>query len=519
MNGAQSLLATLYENGVDVCFGNPGTSEMHFVAALDSQPGMRGILGLFEGVVTGAADGYARVTGKPAATLLHLGPGLGNGLANLHNARGAHVPLINVVGDHATYHSRYDAPLESDIASISRAVSGWHRRTARPNDVAGDALDAIRASYGPPGQIATLVLPADASWGDVTTPLNKIPSIVAPLSPAPTADRVADAVRVLRTKKTALFLGFDALRVAPLALAHRVGVASGARVMSETFPTIQDRGAGVFTPDRQIYLSEFAVSQLSQLEAIVLVGAKTPVGFFGYPDIPSELLPPGCEVVTLSEPGIDATAALEALVFEFDAPVAAIASPERPSVPTGDLTTLTLAQAVAALLPADTIVVDESNTGGLHLYGQLSGAAPHQLLTLTGGAIGYGLPAALGAAIGGGGRRVLAIESDGSMMYTPQALWSMAREDLDVTVLALSNRSYAILNLELSRVGATSEGDASRQMLDLDNPTMDLCSIARGLGVPAVAVNTADELVTELTRSFATSGPTFIEVMLPKGLG
>jgi len=519
MNGAQSLLATLYTNGVEVCFGNPGTSEMHFVAALDSQPGMRGVLGLFEGVVTGAADGYARVTGKPAVTLLHLGPGLGNGLANLHNARRAHVPLINVVGDHATYHSRYDAPLESDIASISRAVSGWHRRTARPDDVAGDALDALRAAYGPPGQVATLVLPADASWGTVTPPTAQLPTATIPMAAAPTADRIQAAARVLRTKKTALFLGFDALRVHPLGLAHRVGTATGARVMSETFPTIQDRGAGVFTPDRQIYLSEFAISQLSQLEAIVLVGAKTPIGFFGYPDIPSELLPPGCEVVILTEPGMDSTAALEALVEEFAAPAVAVTSPERPVAPTGELTPLAMAQAVAALLPEDAIVVDEGNTSGLHLYGQLSGAAPHQLLTLTGGAIGYGLPAALGAALGGGGRRVVAIESDGSMMYTPQALWSMARENLDVTILALSNRSYAILNLELSRVGATSEGDASRQMLDLDNPTLDLCSIARGMGVPAVKVTTADELVAELAKSFATSGPTFIEAMLPKGLG
>ncbi|MEI8148351.1 MAG: acetolactate synthase large subunit, partial [Actinomycetes bacterium] len=394
-----------------------------------------------------------------------------------------------------------------------------HRRTARPDDVAGDALDALRAAYGPPGQVATLVLPADASWGTVTPPAALLPTATIPMAAPPTADRIQAAARVLRTKTTALFLGFDALRVHPLGLAHRVGTATGARVMSETFPTIQDRGAGVFTPDRQIYLSEYAISQLSQLEAIVLVGAKTPVGFFGYPDIPSELLPPGCEVVTLTEPGGDSTAALEALVEEFAAPSVHVTSPERPTVPTGALTPLSMAQAVAALLPEDSIVVDEGNTSGLHLYGQLSGAAPHQLLTLTGGAIGYGLPAALGAALGGGGRRVVAIESDGSMMYTPQALWSMARENLDVTVLALSNRSYAILNLELSRVGATSEGDASRQMLDLDNPTLDLCSIARGMGVPAVKVTTADELVAELAKSFATSGPTFIEAMLPKGLG
>lgn len=518
MNGAQSLLSTLQANGVDVCFGNPGTSEMHFVAALDHVPSMRGILGLFEGVVTGAADGYARVTGRPAATLLHLGPGLGNGLANLHNARRARVPLINVIGDHATYHSRFDAPLDSDIAAVSGSVSGWHRRTARPDDVAGDAADAIRAAYGPPGQIASLVLPADASWGELTSDYRNH-RIVIPATPAPGSDRVAAAAAAIRSKKTALFLGYDGVRLPALSLAHRIGAHYGIRVMSETFPTIQDRGVGAFQPDRLIYLSEFAVGQLRDLEAIVLVGAKAPIGFFGYPDIPSELLPPGCEVITLSEPGLDAVAGLEALCDELGAAPVSAPSGERPSVPSGDLTTLSFAQAVAATLPEDTILVDESNTGGLHLYGQLTFAAPHQLLTLTGGAIGFGLPAAVGAAVGGGGRRVVAIESDGSMMYTVQALWTMARENLDVTILGLSNRSYAILNLELGRVGATSEGAASRRMLDLDDPSLDLCGLAASQGVPAVRVETADDLVRELQRSYATPGPSFIEVVLPKGLG
>lgn len=517
MNGAQSLLSTLQANGVDVCFGNPGTSEMHFVAALDHVPSMRGILGLFEGVVTGAADGYARVTGRPAATLLHLGPGLGNGLANLHNARRARVPLINVIGDHATYHSRFDAPLDSDIAAVSGSVSGWHRRTARPDDVAGDAADAIRAAYGPPGQIASLVLPADASWGELTAPLRE-QRIVIPTTPAPGADRVAAAATAIRTKKTALFLGYDGVRLPALSLAHRIGAQYGIRVMSETFPTIQDRGAGAFQPERLIYLSEFAVGQLRELEAIVLVGAKAPIGFFGYPDIPSELLPPGCDVITLSEPGLDAVAGLAALCDELGAAPVSAPNGERPGLPSGDLTTLSFAQAVAATLPDDTILVDESNTGGLHLYGQLTYAAPHQLLTLTGGAIGFGLPAAVGAAVGGGGRRVLAIESDGSMMYTLQSLWTMARENLDVTVLGLSNRSYAILNLELSRVGATSDGAASRRMLDLDEPRIDLCGLAASQGVPAVRVESADDLVRELQRSYATPGPSFIEVVLPKGL-
>jgi acetolactate synthase-1/2/3 large subunit len=426
--------------------------------------------------------------------------------------------MVNVIGDHATYHSRFDAPLDSDIAAVSSSVSGWHRRTARPDDIAGDAADAIRAAYGPPGQIASLVLPADASWGELTGP-HRDYRIVVPSVPQPGDDRVKAAARAITSKKTAILLGYDGVRLPALSLAHRIAHHRGVRVMSETFPTIQDRGRGAFQPERLIYLSEFAVGQLRELEAIVLVGAKAPIGFFGYPDIPSELLPAGCEVITLSEPGLDAVAGLAALCDELSVGPATLDSGERPHAPSGELTTLSLAQAVAATLPEDTILVDESNTGGLHLYGQLTHAAPHQLLTLTGGAIGFGLPAAVGAAVGGGGKRVLAIESDGSMMYTLQALWTMARENLDVTVLGLSNRSYAILNLELGRVGATSEGSASRRMLDLDDPSIDLCGLAASQGVPAVRVTTADELVRELSRSYATPGPTFIEVVLPKGLG
>ena len=170
MNGAQALIATLVGSGVEVCFANPGTSEMHFVAALDEVPEMRAVLGLFEGVVTGAADGYGRVAQRPAATLLHLGPGLGNGIANLHNARRAHTPVVNIVGDHATYHHRFDAPLQSDIESLARPVSAWFRSAAGPDTVAADAAEAVRASFGPPAGVATLVVPADASWLEAGDP-------------------------------------------------------------------------------------------------------------------------------------------------------------------------------------------------------------------------------------------------------------------------------------------------------------------------------------------------------------
>jgi acetolactate synthase-1/2/3 large subunit len=518
VNGAVSLLSTLRANGVDVCFSNPGTSEMHFVAALDDVPEFRGVLCLFEGVATGAADGYARVTGRPAATLLHLGPGLGNGLANLHNARRARVPLVNVVGDHATYHSRYDAPLQSDIAAIASAVSGWQRRCARADDVAGDAAAAVAAAYGPPGQVATLVLPADASWGELADVPGAWPAAARREAAMPGAGDLARAIDALRAGGAALFIGGDALTRDGLSLATRIGAACDARVITETFPRNQAHGDGVPMPERLYYLSEMAINQLAGLSAMVLVGAVEPVGFFAYPAVASRLVAEGCEVLATAPPGSDVIGALSAIADALGAPAITLEHGERPGAPSGELTTSAMAAAVGATLPEDVIVVDEGNTGGVHLFSATKHAPAHEWLTLTGGSIGYGLPAALGAAVGGGGRRVLAVEADGSMMYTSQALWTMAREGLDVTVLALSNRSYAVLNLELGRVGATAEGSASRRMLDLEPPELDLAGVARSLGVPAERVRSADELVVALEKSYASPGPSFIEAVLPKGL-
>ncbi|RUZ81592.1 acetolactate synthase large subunit, partial [Mesorhizobium sp. M7A.F.Ca.CA.001.14.1.1] len=188
MNGADVLCDVLLANDVTVCFANPGTSEMHFVAALDRKPKMRCVLGLFEGVVTGAADGYARMTDRPAATLLHTGPGLANGLANMHNARRAFSPMINIVGDHASYHLPLDAPLTSDIESLAAPMSNWVGRVKGPADVVPAAEAAFRASLTPPG-VATLILPADAAWGEVDAVL---PGKVT-LAPTPAVDM--DAVR------------------------------------------------------------------------------------------------------------------------------------------------------------------------------------------------------------------------------------------------------------------------------------------------------------------------------------
>ena len=510
-------MKTLTSNNVTTCFANPGTSEMHFVAGLDDVPDMRGILCLFEGVATGAADGYARVSGQPAATLLHLGPGLANGWANLHNARRARVPLVNIVGDHATYHAQFDAPLQSDIAPLADALKGWRRSSQHPDEVARDAADAISAAYGPPGQIATLILPADVSWGEVTAAPENWPTAVRAALASPDDQLVVQSLNLLRTARSALFVGGSALSQEQLALAHRVAESSGARLIMETFPAIMDRGAGVVSPERLMYLSEFAIAQLQNIDALILIGANEPVGFFAYPDVQSRLMADGCNVVHLAPPGYDSEAALHALVDALAAPVATVADGERISAPHGELTTQSLAAALAATMPEDLIVADESNTGGVHLYGLSQFSMPHRLMTLTGGSIGFGLPTALGAAVASD-QRVLALEADGSMMYTLQALWTMARESLDVTVVGLSNRSYAILNLERQRVGAVSEGDTSQRMLELDNPTIDLCALASAQGVPSTRATSADQLVTALERSYATPGPMFIEAVLPKGL-
>ena len=520
MNGAQSLLSTLVDEGVTVCFANPGTSEMHFVAALDAVPSMRGILVLFEGVATGAADGYGRVTGSPAAALLHLGPGQGNGLANLHNARRARTPLINIVGDHATSHLRFDAPLTSDITSVAETFSLFTRTSAAPDDVAGDARDAVAAATGGPTGVATLVLPADVSWGEVTTSSTSTIAPPAPQVPSQTTLR-AIADQLAAAAKPIILVGGAAARATPLADAARIADATGATALLETFPPITTRGAGSPVVDRLSYLGEFAALQLEGCDLLVLAGASVPASFFAYPGAASSLTPPEATVVTLCDASSDAASTLALLASTVGAAAspAAVNAPSVPEVPTGPLTSASLAAAVAATLPEGVTIVDESNTGGIHLAGALAGAPAHDVLTLTGGAIGYGLPAALGAAIGRPDGRTLCLEADGSALYTLQALWTMAREELDVTIVILSNRSYAILNLELARVGAVAEGSAAATMLDLGSPDLDFVSLAQGLGVMGVRVDTAEGLADALTTSYATHGPTLIEAILPKGLG
>jgi len=515
MNGAHALIRTLVDAGVDVCFMNPGTSEMHFVAALDDVPEMRGVLALFEGVATGAADGYARIADRPAATLLHLGPGLGNGLANLHNARRAHTPIVNIVGDHATYHKQYDAPLESDIETVARNVSRWIRFSDSTDKLPADAAEAVAAASGPPGQVATLILPADVSWSDGAEPAPP----AAPVAPVPVdrAHVAALAALLLGDEPAALFVGGRACRAGALVDASRIANTTGAKLLAETFPARLERGAGRVPVDRLAYLAEFAAMQLDGLTHLILVDAKSPVSFFAYPGKASDLVPEGCTVHVLVGPDGDPAAALAALAAAVDAPAnAATLQPAiRPDLPTGSLTADAVCQAIGALLPEGAIVSDEGNTSGLFAAGHTAGAPAHDWLCLAGGAIGQGLPVALGAAVAAPHRKVIALQADGSAMYTLQAWWTMAREQLDVVTVLFNNSSYAVLNMELSRVGAEAGGPKAKEMLDLHHPDLDFVALANGMGVPATRATTSEEFVAQLQAALATPGPTVIEAVVP----
>jgi len=517
MNGAQALIRTLVAAGVDTCFMNPGTSEMHFVAALDEVPEMHSVLALFEGVATGAADGYARMTGRPAAVLLHLGPGLGNGLANLHNARRGHTPIVNIVGDHATYHARYDAPLQSDIESIAQGVSGWIRSADSTANLQADAVAAVAAAHGPPGQVATLILPADVCWleSDGPMPPDAVPQ------PRPVMNSTLDQIaEVLASgEPTAFLLGGASLMEKGLLAASRIGAATEAKLIAETFPTRLQRGAGLPSLERLMYLAEFAQAQLAGLKHLILVETASPVSFFAYPEIASDLVPVGCTVHVMAEHGDDSVSALEQLAQRLGASSdsAQLAEPSRPDLPAGALNAESFAAAIGALLPENVIVVDEGNTAGLFVSGFTAGAPRHDWLCLPGGAIGFGMPVATGAAVASPGRKVLNLQADGSAMYTFQALWTQVREGLDVITVILNNQSYAILNLELTRVGA-HPGPKALEMLDLTNPRLDFVALAQGLGVAATRATTAEEFTEQLEVAFTTPGPHLIEAILPPTL-
>ena len=515
MNGAEAFIATLHAAGVEVCFANPGTSEMQLVAAVDRQHGMRAILGLFEGVVTGAADGYGRMADKPAITLLHLGPGLGNGLANLHNARRAASPVINMVGDHATYHLHYDAPLTSDAAGVARPMSDWVRVSKSERDLAQAGAEAFAVAQSYPGKIATVIVPADHAWSEGSAEA----AVPAPNQPATApAEAIAAAAAALSetTGPIAIMLGGRALRGEALVQAGRIAAACGAQLIAETFAARHQRGIGRVAVEKLPYFGEQAEAFLAGFETIVFCGTEPPVSFFAYPGKPSWLSPPAAKLVRLAALREDAQAALTGLADALDAPAepALVQAPTSFPADPGRLNSANLGAILAALLPAQAIVSDESATGGGAAYAMCAGAAKHDWLQLTGGAIGQGLPLAVGAAVACPERKVIALQADGGGMYTLQALWTMAREQLNVTTIILNNGSYAILNIELMRVGVPNPGPKALSMLDLTNPAINWTRLSEGMGVPAVRCTTAEEFAAALGEALAVKGPRLIEAMI-----
>lgn len=522
LSGAESLVTTLAASGVDTCFANPGTSEMHFVAALDRIAGVRCVLALFEGVATGAADGYWRMTGQPAATLLHLGPGLGNGWANLHNARKARSGVLNIVGEHATGHQPYESPLKSDLAGIASSVSHWVRSSQTAAEVGADGAAAVLATRdGAVGRIATLVLPADTAWGAGGQSARAARPLAPPAAPTDAVDAAARTLQRLGPHAVLLLGAAGAQDEHAQQLAAAIAAKTGCRVLAEFYNARMPGGRGRPRIQRLPYAVDATLAVLAGTQALVLAGSVEPIGFFAYPGKPSQLKPAGASLLTLAEPRQDVPAALQALADALGAKppststsTSAPAQPAALALPSGALTAESVAAAIAATLPAQAIVVDEAVTTGRAFGPLMAGAAPHDWLQGMGGAIGYGLPCAVGAAIGAPGRPVLALVGDGSAMYTLQALWTAARESLPVVVVVFANRAYRILQGELQGVGATISGQKATDMLTLDRPFLDWVALAQGHGVPGVRVADAGALVQALQRGFASQGPCLIEVLL-----
>jgi acetolactate synthase-1/2/3 large subunit len=512
MNGAESLVHTLLACGVDACFANPGTSEMHFVAALDRVKGMRCVLGLFEGVVSGAADGYARIAGKPAATLLHCGPGLGNALANLHNGRRSNTMMVNCVGDQATYHRPLDAPLTADTEGWARGVSGWVRTATHAAHVGADAAVAVQAACTSPGNIATLILPSDTCWdegGVVAAPLP------VPEPPTVSPHVIAECARVLRgNEKCLLLLGNAALEAGTLADAHRIAAATGSGLLASGGTRRTARGRGRHPINRVPYPVDQSVALFREVRHVILVGALKPVIFFAYPGKPGTPVPHEAAVHVLTRPEHDQAATLAALADELGAPeVPPPAYGARREPARGAISSEAFAQSLAALMPEHAIVADESITFGRAFYPTTHDASPHDWMNVGGGAIGGGMPLATGAAVAANGRRVINLEADGSAMYTIQALWTQAREKLDVTTVIFSNRKYAILLHELANVGA-NPGRTALDMLDLGNPDLDFVGIATGMGVEGARATTMERFNDLFSSSVARPGPFLIEVVV-----
>ena len=513
MNGAESLVHSLLKSGVDTCFTNPGTSEMHFVAALDRIPGMKCVLGLFEGVVTGAADGYGRVTGKPAATLLHCGPGLANGLANLHNARRAGSPIVNIVGDQATYHRPFDAPLTADTEGWARGVSAWVRTAMDVRTVGQDAAAAVQAAHTSPGQIASLILPSDVSWNDgglVGEPLSRLPT--------PLADsyQIEQAARILRQggKDNGLIIGHAGLTEEGLLLAYRISVATGCRLIAQGANGKLSRGYGRAIVERVPYVVDQAVAAMAGLKSLILCGTHKPVTFFAYPNKPQSPIPHDAAIHVMARPEQDILEALSRLADLVQAPKMSVPHHgEKPALGRGALTSASVAATLAHLMPDGSIISDESVSFGRDFFAYSQASEPHEWLSVTGGSIGQGIPVATGAAVGAPGRRVINMQADGSAMYTVQGLWTQAREKLDVTTVILSNRKYQILIGELANVGA-NPGRTALDMFDLGNPDLNWPQMAASMGVEGASTDTVEGFADLLAHSLKRRGPFLIELLI-----
>jgi acetolactate synthase-1/2/3 large subunit len=524
MNGAECLLRTLLHCGVDTCFMNPGTSEMQFVSALDRVEGMRSVLCLYEGVCSGAADGYARMRRRPAATLLHLGPGLGNALSNLHNARKARSPVVNIVGQHTTQHLRYDAPLTADIEAFARPVSGWVRTVQRSSDMGAEAASAVRAACVPPGQVATLIVPADFSWSESGEPESGEPASLSQPSArrSPKSECIRGAASILKSgEPTGLLLGGAALLAPALHAAGQLAAGTGVRVFADRNGARVECGAGRFAPPRIPYFPEQAEPVLAGLKHLILVESLPPVSFFGYPGRRSYLAPEDCSIHVLASIEENGTEALLALVEEYGA--GSFAPPAQETSRRGlanalpqsaALTPDTIGRALAAEMPEGSIVCDEMISSGEAILRNLADARPYDHLPVTGGSIGQGLPVAVGAAVACPDRKVIALEADGSAMYTLQSLWTMARERLDVVVVILANRRYRILEIETRRTGAGEIGPRAKEMMDLGHPDIDWVKLAEGQGVPACRAATGDEFIALFRDAVNQPGPRLIEAVL-----
>jgi acetolactate synthase I/II/III large subunit len=514
MNGAESLIRTLIGAGVTTCFANPGTSEIHVVQALDRVEGMRCVLGLFEGVVTGAADGFARMAGEPACTLLHLGPGLANGTANLHNAGRAQIPIVNIVGQHATSHLHYDAPLTSDIEGTARPYSKWLRTAAAVSEIGKDAADAVVAARTAPGQIATLIIPADLAWSEGGF-VAQAPKILRP--PMPESKNIERAAATLRSgAKIAILISGNGLYGKGLLAAGRISAATGGKLFAPYPVTRLERGSGLPAVDRVAYVLEQGIEQFKEFRHLILVGARAPVAYFAYPGKSSEFISPECDIQTVAEADEDVVGALESLAEAVGRRDTHGSTQKAvpPPLPQGSISLPGLASVVGAILPENAIVVDESMTSGRGMMAASKGAPPHDWLGNTGGSIGIALPLAVGAAIASPQRRVLCLTADGSAMYTLQALWTMAREGLNVTTVVFANHDYAVLKREFSYLGGGNPEPRATRMFEIGQPDLDWIQLGKGMGVPGSRVNSLDEFAKVLRDGFAAEGPTLIEVPL-----